>query len=105
MKYCMTTVIMLDTNQYKGSPEGKERLSTPNMTGMVHSIMVLVDCCCAVVAVGMVIFWVTHMDAPTRTGRMKYGSGCVRVSQKNEGSTGRESTMNRGSQPYRCWER
>lgn len=70
----ITIPTMLDTIQYRASPASKLRVKTPNMPGMSHSIMRLVCSCCGVVEGMVVIFCMTNMETPTRTGRRK-GSG------------------------------
>lgn len=50
------------------------RVKTPNMPGMSHSIMRLVDSCCGVVEGMVVIFCITNMETPTSTGN-RNGSG------------------------------
>ena len=59
---------MLDTIQYSASPVSKFRVKNPNMMGIIHNIILLVDCCCGVADGMVVIFCITHMDAPTSTG-------------------------------------
>ena len=54
----------------------------PNISGIIHSIILLV-CACRGSADGiMVIFWVSHMEAPTSTGMTGVGSGSDRSTQR-----------------------
>lgn len=54
-------------------------MKNPNMAGIIQSIILLVDACRSS-AVGMVvIFCMTHIDTPTRTGMTNgVGSGRAR---------------------------
>ncbi len=62
---------MLETIQYSASPASKFSAKTPNMPGMIQSI-VRFCCSCWGVAAGMVdIFCITHVDRPTSTGIRK----------------------------------
>ena len=70
--------------QYKARPLGNVVVKNPNISGIIHSIMRLVDCCLASAAGMVVIFCMKNMDAPTRTGRIGVGSGRARSSQRNE---------------------
>ena len=64
----MATPTTLETTQYSAKPLGKLSVKKPNMAGIIQSIMRLVDAWRSS-AVGMVvIFCMTHMDAPTRMG-------------------------------------
>ena len=36
--------MMLDTTQYRGSPLGQPREKAPRKMGIIHSIMVWLDC-------------------------------------------------------------
>tara|TARA_B100000809_G_scaffold200515_1_gene200787 strand:+ start:870 stop:1085 length:216 start_codon:yes stop_codon:yes gene_type:complete len=48
----------------------------PNIRGIIHSIILLVDACCWLMDGMVVIFCINHIDAPTRTGsRMLNGAG------------------------------
>ena len=63
-------------------PLGNWKVKKVNIAGIIHSIMLLVDCCWGS-AVGMVlIFCCTHMEAPTRTGNIGVGSGFSSCSHK-----------------------
>jgi len=48
----------------------------PNIRGIIHSIILLVDACCWLMDGMVVIFCINHIDAPTSTGsRMLNGAG------------------------------
>ena len=80
---CMATPTMLDTTQYKASPLGKLSVKKPNMAGIIHSMIRLVEACRSSAVGIVVIFCMTHMDAPTRIGIMKgEGSGAARSIQR-----------------------
>ena len=82
-KYCVTIAMMFDTNQNSASPLGKLIVKKPNMSGIIHSIILFMDCCFGS-DVGMVdIFCCIHIDRATRMAIMKYLSGCPRSSQRN----------------------
>ncbi len=82
-KYCVTIAMRFDTNQNSASPLGKLIVKKPNKRGIIHSIMLFIDCCFGS-DVGMVdIFCCTHIEAATRMAIIKYLSGCPRSSQRN----------------------
>ena len=83
-KPCITTPTTLDTTQYTARPLGKFSVKNPNITGIIQSIILLVDAWRSS-AVGMVvIFCMTHMETPTRTGITNgVGSGSARSIHRN----------------------
>ena len=78
----------LEITQYNASPAGNVIVKNPNIRGIIHSIIRLVDCCLASAAGMVVIFCMKNIEAPTRTGKMGVGSGLARSSQRNELSSG-----------------
>ena len=44
MKPCITTPTTLDITQYTASPLGNVVVKKPNISGIIHSIIWLVDC-------------------------------------------------------------
>ena len=71
----ITMPAMFDTIQYTASPLSKLSVKNPNMIGSIHSIILLVDSCCELAAGMVVIFCISHIDPPTRTGnRRLYGA-------------------------------
>ena len=59
-------------------------MKKPNITGIIHSIILFVDSWVSLVAGMVVIFCISHIDAPTRMGRtMGDGSGSAKFSQRN----------------------
>ena len=84
-----------DTIQYKASPVSKPRVKNPNIMGIIHSIILLVDSCCGVVAGVVDIFCITHIEPPTSSGS-RNGMGFslevpARSSQRNLPSRGTAS--------------
>jgi hypothetical protein len=92
MKYWMVMPIRLEIIQYRGSPLGQPRENTPRKRGIIHSIMVWVDCCLGSMEGVMVIFCCTQVDAATSTGKMNMvGSGSARLIQRKLGFRGAAS--------------
>ena len=59
-------------------------MKNPNMAGIIQSIILFVDACRSSAAGIVVIFCITHMDAPTKTGITNgEGSGWARSSHRN----------------------
>ena len=101
---CITIPTTFDTTQYTARPLGKFSVKNPNITGIIHSIILLVDAWRSS-AVGMVvIFCMTHMETPTRTGITKgVGSGRARSIQRKLLFMGM-TLCTLGSQTYKCLE-
>ena len=59
---------MLETIQYVARPASKLNVKKPNISGIIHSIIRLVDCCCGVADAVGVIFCITNIDPPTSSG-------------------------------------
>ena len=59
---------MLDTTQYSASPLGKVVVKKPNIIGIIHSIILLVDAWRGSADGIVVVFCIRNMDKPTRTG-------------------------------------
>ena len=60
-------------------------MKNPNISGIIHSIILLVDACRSSAEGIVVIFCMTHMDAPTRTGITNGdGSGSARFIHRND---------------------
>ena len=84
MKYWMAIPIRLETIQYKGNPLGHCREKTPRNIGIIHSIMVWLDCCFGSIEGVMVIFCWTQVEAATSTGNINLvGSGSARFMPRN----------------------
>ena len=91
----------MDTIQYSARPLGKVVVKKPNIIGIIHSIIRLV-CAWRGSAEGMVVvFCISHIDTPTRTGITGRVSGCARSSHRKELLMGMTS-FTPGSQEYRC---
>lgn len=98
---CMSTPTTLDTTQYSASPLGNVVVKNPNISGIIQSIMRLVDACLGSTEGIMVIFCMTHMDAATRMGNTGYRSGSARFSHRKVLSRG-ITWWTWGSHEYRC---
>lgn len=77
---------MVDVNQKRARPLGKDRQINPNNNGIIHSIIRLCVACRGSAAGGVVIFCCTHMATPTRMARAV--SGDARFSQRKLFSRG-----------------
>ena len=79
----MPTPITLETIQYSGNPLGHCKEKNPRKMGIIHSIMVWLDCCRGSGDGVMVIFCWTQVEAATRMGRITGdGSGSPRLSHR-----------------------
>jgi len=92
---------MFEITQYNASPLGKVVVKNPNINGIIHNIIRLVDCCLASADGMVVIFCMSHMEAPTNTGITGVLSGLARSSHRKELSSGMVLCTS-GSQEYRC---
>ena len=85
-------------------PLGSVRVKKPNISGIIQSIMLFIDCCCWLALGIIVIFCRAHMEPATSTGMTGVLSPKPRSSHRKPPWMGTaECTM--GSQPYRFWER
>lgn len=77
------------------NPLGKEKVKKPNIKGIIHNIILLVEDWRGSAVGIVVIFCCTHIDAPTRTGRMGevkgLESGRPRLSQRKRLFSGTSS--------------
>jgi hypothetical protein len=87
---------MFDAIQYMASPLGNDVVKNPNISGIIHSIIRLVDACLASTKGITVIFCMRNIDAPTSTGSTGRVSGTARSSHRNELLSGMTSCT-RGS--------
>lgn len=70
-KYWVAMPTALETTQKIASPLANPSVNTPNMMGIIHNIILFIDCCRGSPPPGiMVIFCCTHMLPPTRMGNM-----------------------------------
>lgn len=84
----------LETTQYRGRPLGQPSENAPRKMGIIHSIIVWLDCCRGSGDGIMVIFCCTQVDAATRTGiTMGDGSGWLKSSHRNWLFTGAAAWM------------
>ena len=74
-----------------------------SITGIIHSIMLLVDCCLASAVGIVVIFCWAQVEIPTRMGRIGVGSGFARSSPKKMEFRGMAVSAT-GFHEYRRWE-
>ena len=69
----------LEIVQYRASPLGNVRERKASINGIIHSMVLAVDCWRGSVLGGVVVFCRAHVDTPTRTGMMMFvGSGLAR---------------------------
>jgi len=74
---------IFDTTQYRAKPLGKEIVKKPNIIGIIHSIILLVEACLSSIAGILVIFCIKNMEIPTRIGiTTGEGSGLAKSIQK-----------------------
>ena len=90
---------MFEMTQYKARPLSNCVVKKPNIIGIIHSIMRLVDACLGSTAGMVVTFCMRNMETPTRTGRIGVGSRKPRSSHRKELSRGTAS-FTRGSHEY-----
>ena len=96
---------IFDTTQYRAKPLGKEIVKKPNIIGIIHSIILLVEACLSSIAGIVVIFCITNIDTPTNTGRiMRVGSGIARSSPRKSPFNGTD-LCTEGSHQYSLLER
>lgn len=91
MKPCMVMPITLDTTQYTARPAWNWVVKKPNISGIIHSIMRLVDSCRGSAAGIIVIFCIIHIDTPTSTGITGVASGSPRFIQRKRVSSGMDA--------------
>lgn len=84
----MSTPTTLDTTQYKASPLGKVVVKKPNISGIIQSIILLVDACLGSADGMVVIFCIIHIDTATRIGNTGSLSGSARLSHRKLLSNG-----------------
>ena len=80
----MTMPTMFDTTQYNASPLSNWVVKNPNINGIIHNIMRLVDACLESAAGMVVSFCMSHIETPTSMGRTGVGSGAPRSNHRNE---------------------
>ena len=93
-----------ETIQYNASPISKLSVNTPNIRGIIHSMIIWVCCCCGDVETAGVIFCISHIDPPTNTGSrigiVSWLAYCARSIQRKELSSG-TTPCTSGSHEYR----
>ncbi len=81
--YCTATPITLETIQYKDRPAGNCREKIAIITGIIHSIMVWLDCCFGSDDGMMVSFCWTQVETNTKAGMTSLvGSGAAKSSPR-----------------------
>ena len=79
----------MEITQYSAKPLGKLSVKKPNIAGIIQSIMRLVDAWRSSAVGIVVIFCITNMDAPTKTGITNGdGSGRAKSIHRNRLSSG-----------------
>ncbi len=69
----------LEMIQYRASPLGNVRERKASISGIIHNMVLAVDCCLGSALGGVVVFWRAQVETPTRTGiMMLVGSGLAR---------------------------
>ena len=97
--------MMLDTTQYRARPLGNDRVMNPSISGIIHSIMLLVEDCLGSAVGIIVIFCWAHVVAPTSMGIIKGdGSGLARSIPRKLLLIGTDPSAN-GLKEYNLWER
>jgi hypothetical protein len=96
----------LETTQYRARPAGNPRVKNPNITGIIHCIIVFMDACLGSWgALVIIILCCTHMDTPTSTGiRNLVGSGSARSIHRKPLFRGTASCT-AGIQAHNRWDR
>ena len=84
----ITIPTILEITQYRANPLSNWVVKNPNINGIIHSIIRLVDSCLASADGIVVTFCISHIDRPTSIGSIGVGSGAPRSSQKKELSKG-----------------
>jgi hypothetical protein len=77
---------MVEVAQKRASPLGNDKEMKPNMSGIIHSIILLCACCLESVAAGVTIFCCTHIVAATIIARTV--SGVARLNHRKLFSKG-----------------
>ena len=75
---------IFDTTQYRANPLGNDNVKKPNIIGIIHSIILLVEACRSSIAGMVVIFCIKNMEIPTNIGiTTGEGSGLAKSIQIN----------------------
>jgi len=82
-KYCITILIVLEVTQKRARPLGNDKEMKANISGIIHSIILLCACCLGSALEGVVIFCCSHIVPPTRMGSKRKLSGIARFSHRN----------------------
>ena len=94
----------LETVQYKARPLGNVRERKASISGIIHSIVLAVDCCLSSALGGVVVFWRAQVDIPTRTGMMMFvGSGLAKSIPRKLAFSGMMESAT-GFHEYIRWE-
>jgi hypothetical protein len=59
-------------------------VKNPNISGIIHNIILFVEACLGSTEGIMVIFCISHIEAPTKIGIIGVGSGSAKSSQRKE---------------------
>jgi len=66
---CITIPTTFETTQYRAKPLGNCMEKKPNISGIIHNIILFVDACLSSIAGIVVIFCMNHIETPTKMGR------------------------------------
>ena len=85
----MPTPITFEVIQYRARPLGKDRVKKPNIRGIIHNIIRLVEACRSSIAGIVVIFCWAQVVAATKMGMMNGdGSGLAKSNHRKSLSKG-----------------
>ena len=74
-------MITFEVTQYSARPLGNDREKKANISGIIHSIILLCACCLGSVVVGIDIFCCSHIEPATRIARNV--SGVAKLNHRN----------------------
>jgi hypothetical protein len=70
MKYCVIIPMIFDTTQYSDNPLEYINVKNANINGIIHVIMLFMDCCLASDVGTVDIFCSTHIVTPVNIAMM-----------------------------------
>jgi len=88
IKPWITIPTIFEITQYRASPLGNCIEKNPNIRGIIHSIILLVDACLSSAAGIIVIFCIRNIETPTIIGSTGKVSGRAKFNHKKELSKG-----------------
>lgn len=75
IKYCVTIPIMLETTQNTANPLGTKNVNRANIKGIIHIMVLAIDCDLGSGDETVDIFCSTHIDPPHRMAKINQESG------------------------------